>query len=331
MMRYRRLGRTGLVVSEIGLGGGGIGAVWGATTEDDIAATIALALREGVNFFDVAPGYGNGLAEENLGRALGDQRDRALVATKVSLADDELDDIAGAAERSLTASLERLHKDHVDLFQLHNNIAGERGHFRRSVSAADVLGPNGALAALERLRDMGLTRYIGITGLGEAAAVRQVMREGPIDTVQVYYNLLNPSAAGPLPEGSTLHDHGQLLELAQQLGIGVIAIRNLAAGALGGPIDRAVAADSLVARDSLRSARLAFLTEGGAPLSQVAARFVLEHSAVATVVPGAKNAAEMADAVASMELAPLSDAQREQLERELATDFGLPEPGDGLL
>lgn len=194
-----------------------------------------------------------------------------------------------------------------------------------------MLGPNGALAALERLRDMGLTRYIGITGLGEAAAVRQVMREGPIDTVQVYYNLLNPSAAGPLPEGSTLHDHGQLLELARQLGIGVIAIRNLAAGALGGPIDRAVAADSLVARDSLRSARLAFLTEGGAPLSQVAARFVLEHSAVATVVPGAKNAAEMADAIASMELAPLSDAQWEQLERELATDFGLAEPGDGLL
>ena len=331
MMRYRRLGRTGLVVSEVGLGGGGIGHVWGETSEDEVAETIALALNEGINFFDVAPGYGDGRAEENLGRALGDDRSRVLVATKVSLGEDELDDIAGAAERSLTQSLERLRGDRVDLFQLHNNITSERGRFRRSVSIDDVLGPAGALAALERLRDAGMTRYIGITGLGEAAAVRQVLTEGDLDTVQVYYNLLNSSAARPLPTGSSLHDHGQLLGLAQRLGIGVIGIRSHAAGALSGPIDREVAADSLVALDSRRSERLAFLTEAGTPLSQLATRYVLAQTAVATVIPGAKNRAEVEDAVVSIDLPPLTEEQQAQLERELADDFGVAEPADRML
>lgn len=333
MMRYRRLGRTGLVVSEVGLGGGGIGHVWGATTEDEVAETIGLALREGINFFDVAPSYGMGRAEENLGRALTaatEYRDRVLVATKVSLADDDLEDMAGAAERSLTRSLELLRRDSVDLFQLHNSIAGERGRFRRSLTPRDALGADGALAALERLREQGLTRFIGITGLGEAAAVREVVREGEIDTVQVYYNLLNPSAARPLPAGSTLHDHGQLLGLAAELGIGVIGIRSHAGGALSGPIDREVAPDSLAAHDAQRSRRLDFLT-ADAPLAQVATRYVLEQPAVASVIPGVKNRAELQDAIAAMELPALSEEQRARLERELAEDFGVAQPTDVLL
>ena len=333
MMRYRRLGRTGLVVSEVGLGGGGIGHVWGETTEEEVAETIALALREGINFFDVAPSYGMGRAEENLGRALTaatEYRDRVLVATKVSLSEDDLADMASVAERSLTRSLELLRRDSVDLFQLHNSIAGERGRFRRSVTPRDALGAGGALAALARLREMGLARFIGITGVGEAAAVRQVVREGAIDTVQVYYNLLNPSAARPLPAGSRLHDHGQLLDLAAELGIGVIGIRSHAGGALSGPIDREVAPDSLVAHDAQRSRRLDLLTED-APLAQAATRYVLEQPAVASVIPGVKNRAELQDALAAIELPPLSEAQHARLERELANDFGVPEPTDRLL
>lgn len=331
MMHYRKLGRTGLLVSEIGLGGGGIGHVWGETSADDVAATIALALREGVNFFDVAPSYGSGRAEEHLGRALtnADRDDQqVLIATKVSLAEDELNDIAAVAERSLTASLERLRRDRVDLFQLHNSIAAERGRFRRSLTPRDAFA---ALEAIERLRGAGLTRFIGFTGLGEAPAVRQVISEGGVDTIQLYYNLLNPSSARPLPAGSTLHDHGQLFGLAQRLGVGVIGIRSHAAGALGGPIDRAVADDSLVARDARRSQRLAWLAEDGAPLSQIACRYVLEQSAVASVVPGVKNPSELADAIAAVDLPPLNAAQHSRLERELTQDFGLSEPEDRLL
>ncbi len=189
MMRYRKLGRTGLVVSEIGLGGGGIGHVWGETTDDEIAETIALAMREGVNFYDVAPSYGNGTAERNLGRALLEATDgrgrQMLVATKVSLSEGDLDDIPGAVERGIHESLERLRRERVDVFQLHNAISPQRGHYRRSITTADAML---AIGTLHRLKQDGLTRFIGITGSGVAECVREVMQAGHLDTVQCYYN-----------------------------------------------------------------------------------------------------------------------------------------------
>ena len=116
----------------------------------DVHEAIELALAEGVNFFDVAPSYGDGRAESNLGAALGDAARRVIIATKVYLEPEELDDIAGAAERSLQASLERLGREHVDVFQLHNPISQERGAIGRSVGVEDVLGGGGAIAAWTR-------------------------------------------------------------------------------------------------------------------------------------------------------------------------------------
>ena len=331
MMRYRKLGKTGLMVSEVGLGGGGIGEVWGETSGEEIAATIELALAEGVNFFDVAPSYGDGRAESNLGAALGDAARRVIIATKVYLEPEELDDIAGAAERSLQASLERLGREHVDVFQLHNPISQERGAIGRSVGVEDVLGGGGAIAALNGLREAGLTKLIGLTGVGEARVVRRVLEEGGLDTVQVYYNVLNPSAARPLPEGSSMHDHGQLLPLAEELGLGVIGIRNLAAGALADGIDRAVAKDSLVARDERRREALGALRDSGLALAQPATRFVLDHPGVSTVIPGAKNRGELGDALQAMELPALDAATHERLDALRAEDFGVAEPAGSSL
>ena len=116
MMHYRRLGDTGVVVSELGLGGGGIGQVWGPTTDDAAVAAVDAALAAGVNFFDVAPRYGDGRAERVLGRALEHRREEALIASKVYLGPETLDDISGAIERGLAESLERLGSDRLDLF-----------------------------------------------------------------------------------------------------------------------------------------------------------------------------------------------------------------------
>lgn len=332
MMRYRRLGRTGLVVSEIGLGGGGIGHVWGETTDDEIAETIAFAMAEGINFYDVAPSYGDGAAERNLGRALLEAREGRghdmLVATKVSLSEDDLADIPAAVERGIHESLERLRRERVDLFQLHNTITPNRGDYRRSVSVDDAML---AVETLQRLRQDGLTRCVGITGMGEAASVRTVMRTGSLDTVQCYYNLLNDSNARPLPEGSSLHDHGQLLPLAEELGIGVIGIRNLAAGALSDSVDRAVPSDSLVAVDFRRARTLGFLERDGVPLSRWSARFALQQTAVSTVVPGVKNRAELEDQIAAIDLDDLSDADLARLETLRADDFGERQPDDRVL
>ena len=332
MMRYRKLGRTGLVVSEIGLGGGGIGHVWGETTDEEIAETIAFAMAEGINFYDVAPSYGDGAAERNLGRALleapqGRGQDM-LVATKVSLSEDDLADIPAAVERSIHESLERLRRERVDLFQLHNTITPGRGHYRRSISVDDAML---AVDTLHRLKQEGLTRFVGVTGMGDGGSVRTVLRQGSLDTVQCYYNLLNDSNARSLPDGSTLHDHGQLLPLALELGIGVIGIRNLAAGALSDSVDRAVPADSLVASDFRRARTLRYLERDGVPLSRWSARFALQQTAISTVVPGVKNRAELEDQVAAIDLGELSDADLARLETLRADDFGERQADDRVL
>ncbi len=331
-MRYRKLGRTGLVVSEIGLGGGGIGHVWGETTDEAIAETIALAISEGINFYDVAPGYGNGAAERNLGRALleapqGVGRDM-LVATKVALSQDDLDDVPGAVQRGIHESLERLRRERIDVFQLHNTITSERGHYRRSISVGDAML---AIETLQRLKQDGLTRFIGITGMGEAERVREVLRRAELDTVQCYYNLLNDSNARPLPAGSGLHDHGQLLPLAADLGLGVIGIRNLSGGALSSGLDREVDPQSLVGMDARRAETLRFLESDGVALSRWSARFALQQPAISSVVPGVKNIEELADQIASVDMPDIGNDLLARIDALRAEDFGLPQPDDRVL
>lgn len=331
MMHYRRLGNTGLMVSEVGMGGGGIGHVWGPTTQDEAVAAVDAALEAGVNFFDVASRYGNGRAERTLGLALHERRERAIIASKVYLAPADLDDIPGAIERSLAESLERLDTDHLDLFQLHNHITAARGTMRDSLSVHDVLSDGGAVETLQRLKQSTAVRFIGFTGLGEARAVRDVIEDGGLDTVQAYCNLLNQSAVIPLPPHSQLHDHGQIVPLAREHGMGVIGIRNLAGGVLSHGLDRAVAPESLFARDARRLPRLDFLQALEAPLSQIATRFVLSQPHVSTVVPGVKNTAETLDAIAAADLPPLDATALAALEAAAADDFGVPEPRSSTL
>ena len=104
-MEHTVLGRTGLSVSRVGFGGGGIGQVWGTTTEAESVRAVHRALALGVNFFDVAPSYGDGKAEEVLGRALENRQEPAIVATKVRLSAEEMSDVTGAVRRSVEASL----------------------------------------------------------------------------------------------------------------------------------------------------------------------------------------------------------------------------------
>jgi len=334
-MRYRAMGSTGLMVSEVGLGGGGLGHIFGESTDALVAEAIDYALSEGVNYIDVAPAYGDGRAEENLGKALEGRRDEVVVATKFLLTPEDLDDIPGAIERHVGESLARLRMDHVDLFQMHNMVSREHGAIkqttvmgtkRESLGLASVLGSGGAVEGLQRVQASGAVRFIGFTGVGESGAVREIMQSGALDAVQVYYNLLNTSAATPRAEGSTLHDHGQLLPLAQELGMAAIAIRNLAAGALTPKVDRDVPPDSLVGRDLQRAERLAFLLQNGASISQLATRFVLQHPAVTTVVPGVKNRAEMEDALRAMELPAISEADLARVQQLADESFGVDEP-----
>jgi len=119
-MRYRTMGRTGLVVSEVGFGCGNIGGLMIRGSDDEQIEAVELALDLGINYFDTAPSYGDGRSETNLGKVLSELDPNIVLATKVGLSLEQLDDIPDAVERSVEASLNRLQRDYVDVLQLHS-------------------------------------------------------------------------------------------------------------------------------------------------------------------------------------------------------------------
>ena len=110
-MQYNSLGRTGLNVSRVGFGGGGIGEVWGPTTRDEAVRAIHRALDLGINYFDVAPAYGDGKAEEALGIALEGRAEDVIIGTKVRITSTDMKDVTGAVTRSVETSLKLLKRD----------------------------------------------------------------------------------------------------------------------------------------------------------------------------------------------------------------------------
>ena len=150
-------------------------------------------MAAGINWIDTAPSYGQTQSEQALGWLLKEIDTVPYLSTKVLLDTARLDDIPGQVERSVHDSLRRLNRDSVDVLLLHNPI--EPAATGNAVAVDHVLRANGAADALERMREEGLTRYIGFTALGDAASCRQVVDSGRFDAAQVYYNLLNPSAA----------------------------------------------------------------------------------------------------------------------------------------
>src|SRR6185437_12260858 len=117
---------------------------------------------------------------------------------------------------------------------LHNRIA-ETGT-DRPLAPAIVLDE--VVPALQRLREQGKIRFLGITALGDTPALQQVVDAQLLDSAQVPYNLLNPSAGNALPPGFPAQDLAGLLKRAQAAGTGTIGIRVLAGGALSGVVER---------------------------------------------------------------------------------------------
>jgi aryl-alcohol dehydrogenase-like predicted oxidoreductase len=329
-MKRRRLGRTGLEVSEVGFGGAGLGHAYGATTDDECVRAVHRALDLGIDFFDTSPIYGTGKSEENLGAGLAGKRNRIVLATKARLqGEDELDNMAAAIRLSVEASLKRLRTDTIDILQIHHQIGAKRGRYQFTADPpryAVKLSVADGLKFAESARDLvseGKVRFLGITAWdGERDAVRTLLDSGAFDTAQILYNLVNQSAAAPPPPGFDDVDQGEALAVAQANDIGVIGIRSHAAGALVDVLDRPVKSDSDVARDHDRASALAFLRKGPfTNLSEVALRFCLDNPAIGTVVPGFKNIAEVEEAVACSELPRLGDDDIAELQRLYRRQF----------
>lgn len=317
-MNYRKLGRTGIDVSEFIFGCGAVGGIMIRSDDETMRRVIRIALDAGINWFDTASSYGQGKSEENLGRMLSEIDETPHVSTKIRLdmAADPLD-IAGQIERQMTESLSRLQLDRIELYQLHNNIGGTRGD--RQLGLEDVLGTGGVLDTLERLRDQGLTRFIGITALGDLDLVKQVIASGRIDTAQVYVNLINPSAGRAATNLSSGQNLSGLVDCCAENDVGVIAIRTLAAGVLA--TDERHGRESILTPNTELSAEericgevFGILGDEYGTRAQTALRYVLSNPKVSCIDFAAGEIAHLEEALPAIALGPLPKAAMDALD-----------------
>src|SRR5262245_48944916 len=289
-MEMRTFGRSGMQISLLGFGCGAVGGLMVRGDANDQERTIARAMQAGVNYFDTAVQYGDGESERNLGRVFQKLKPRdAIVGTKVRLPSSDFGRIGLAVGKSLEASLARLRMERVDIFHLHNAITVKGGG--DSLSARQVLEE--VVPAFEKLRGQGKTRFLGITAVGDTAALHQVVDAHVFDSAQIVYNMLNPSAATSLPANYPGQDYARLFDHTQAAGIGVVGILVLAGGALSGSTERhpiasppPVPIGSATSYDmDLKNARL--LKEGFAEsLTEAATRFAISHRAMGTILVG---------------------------------------------
>ena len=314
-MQQRTLGKTGFQVSALTLGGGGIGMVWGPTTDEECIETVKYAVASGINILDLAPVYGKGKAEEIVGQAWRELTPTPLIATKVFVMPDERKDLSGAVQRSIDGSLKRLGLSRIDVFQLHNQIEPQEPTSSRRLTLREVVGAGGVLEAMQKLKDAGVVKALGFTGIARHDVVRELFADGRLATVQLVTNILCSEGEMGARGDAPYRDHGEMLRLAQAAGFGVFGIRPFAAGSLTAAIDRTLPAEHPVVRDfALAQQHLSFLAvETSSSLSIAAMRYALSLPGVSTVVTGAKNRTELAEAVAAVTAGPLPPALMERI------------------
>ncbi len=314
-MEQRLFGRTGLKLGALGFGCGAVGALMVRGSAADQERAAARAIDVGVNYFDTAPDYGSGESERVLGRVLRALKADVVVGTKVRLREAVPGKIAAEITASLEASLQRLGRDSVDLFQLHNPIAA--AGWPANLTVETVLEE--VIPALERLQADGKFRYLGITAIGDAAPMHAVVASGLIDSAQVPLNLLNPSPVRGLPKGFPASDYRQLMLRARENGVGVIGIRVLAAGALSGvearhpvamPSVPPIGSSATYAADLANARRFLPLVQEGfaASLVEAAMRYAISNDCMSTVLVGFSDLDHLETAIAAFEKGPLSAA-----------------------
>jgi hypothetical protein len=220
-MQYKILGRTGIKVSVIGCGGAVIGIPYYLAhedTNDPATQTVFISALErafelGINYFDTAPGYGNGIGETIYGRALYNYRDKITLASKVTYSGSP-DEIQASVEQSLR----RLKTDYLDVIQFHGGYFDDR-------EADDILN-SGRLEMLEKLRDEGKVRFIGITAEVPTSALERMLASQRFDVLQICYNLINQLSC----------DHSRecrgIVAIAEHYNMGIVTMRTATSGFL---------------------------------------------------------------------------------------------------
>lgn len=285
----RRLGRTELQVSEVGLGG-----AWllGRRGEGDLAAgaeIVCRALELGVNYIDTAECYIGGRSERVVGEGLRQgqgAREGCTVATKFGHVPKAFDFRARSVLESLQRSLEALGLARLDVFQLHTPAE----------PAWDLLaGPDGAFEGLRQAKARGLVRFLGITGRDVDFLVRCIETD-LFDTALIFtrFNAVEQSAE-PFFRAAAEHD------------VGVIVAGPLYGGLLGSARDERMSRAASAVQSRVRTLE-ALALAAGISLPEMALRFILSHRAAACTLCGSADISELEGSIAAAARGPLPAA-----------------------
>lgn len=307
-MNYRDFGTTGLKVSELVFGGGAVGGLLINADDETKVAAIKRAMEAGINWIDTAPSYGRGKSEEALGWLLKEIDEQPYVSTKVSIDTDDMFDLVGQVERSVEQSLSRLDRNKVTLLQLHNPIGAETKG--RMLGLADVLKPHGVLDALEEMKARNLTDHIGITALGDGPSLIKVIKSNRLASAQVYFNLLNPSAAMTPPSAWPCYNFTGIVDTCAEHGVAPMNIRVFSAGVIAtderhGRERPLTPGDTVDTETTKASALFARLGEQYGTRAQTAVRFALAQPRLACIVIGLAELDYLNEAIEAQAMGPL--------------------------
>jgi aryl-alcohol dehydrogenase-like predicted oxidoreductase len=291
-MQKRQLGQSGLEVTTLTMGCWQAGKEqWSNVTDDDSVKALRAAYDAGINFFDTAEVYGGGHSEEIVGQALGDVRDKVLIATKLGAWSMAKEKVAPALE----ASLKRLKTDHVDLYQI---------HWPSGSWGSDVVPLEDTMGELMKLQEQGKFRALGVSNF-DADLIQQTLKLGRIDSLQPPYSLF----FRPFEFDGTF-------KVCQENNIGIISYSSIAQGLLTGKFNK----DNKPGEGDNRTGNALFQGEHydralqavdqlkpiaekyNATTGQLAIAWVLAQPGITSAIVGARNAEQVLGNVPASDL-----------------------------
>ncbi|MDT8860678.1 aldo/keto reductase [Alkalihalobacillus sp. MEB130] len=295
-MKYRQLGNTDMKVSELSFGTWAIGGSWGTSNDQEALQGLHRAMEAGVNFFDTADVYGDGHAEQLLGKATKGKEDEIYVATKFCRAAD-IHNPETYSEKSVRSfcegSLKRLQRERIDLFQIH-------------CPPFEILKDGAVFDVLDQLQKEGKIRHYGVS----VETVEEGLYCLDIPNVKALQVIFNALRQKPLET---------LFPKAKEKGVGILARVPLASGLLTGKFTKDASFEEDDHRNFNRdgaafnvgetfgglefrkgvelSQQLEWIEEGRGNMTRAALRYILDQESVTCAIPGFKTVKQVEDSL----------------------------------
>ncbi|MDH9161100.1 aldo/keto reductase [Staphylococcus succinus] len=322
-MKYRELGNTGMMISEVSFGTWAIGGAWGETNDEEALKALSYAIDQGVNFFDTADVYGDGHSEALLAKATEGKEDEIYIATKFCRQGD-IADPQNYSYETVKAycedSLKRLNRDSIDLFQIH-------------CPATDILKDGSVFKVLDQLTEEGLIRHYGVSV--ESVEEGLICLEYPnVASLQIIFNMFRQK---PLEK---------LIPKAYQQGVGIIARVPLASGLLTGKFT----SETKFSEDDHRkfnengesfnvgetfsglglqkgvelANQLQWIGEDRPSMASAALKWILDYKEISCINPGFRNIKQVKQNLATLDTKSFTESEKLEIEnfyKEKVADF----------